>query len=287
MTLLVVGSLHLDVLVHAPHLPALDETVVGTSVDYVFGGKGGNQAVAAAQMGAEVGFAGRVGSDGFGETIRTALRASGVDLSQLQLDPGPSGMSTAIVDANGDYGAVIVSAANLLIDATEIRVPDQASLVLLQNEVPEPVNLAVAQKARAAGVRVWLNAAPARATSDDLLAEIDLLIVNRVEAGFYDAALPDGLQVLTTLGADGVRFEGQVFGAHRVDVVSTHGAGDMFIGALAARVVAGAGMEKAIEFAQAAAALHVSSGQQERKAMTPVQVADFRSADPGRPQTGG
>lgn len=279
MMLLVVGSLHLDVVVRAPHLPAIDETVVGTSVDYVFGGKGGNQAVAAAQMGTEVSFAGRVGSDGFGEAIRAALRASEVELSQLQLDPGPSGMSTAIVDAHGEYGAVIVSAANLLIDETVIRIPSETSLVVLQNEVPESVNLVVARKARAAGAQVWLNAAPARSTSDNLLAEIDLLIVNRVEAGFYDV-LPDGLQVLTTLGGDGVRYDGQLFGAHRIDVVSTHGAGDMFIGALAARVVSGAGMEDAIGFAQAAAALHVSSGSHERKAMTPGKVAGFLAANP-------
>lgn len=279
MTLLVVGSLHLDVVVRAPHLPALDETVAGTEVDYVFGGKGGNQAVAAAQMGADVSFAGRAGSDGFGDTIRAVLRASGVEVSQLQLDPGPSGMSTAIVDANGDYGAVIVSAANLLIDETRIGIPAKTSLVVLQNEVPEAVNLAVARKAHAAGAQVWLNAAPARVMSDDLFAEIDLLIVNRVEAEFY-RALPDGMRVLTTLGADGVRYNGQMFGAHSVEVVSTHGAGDMFVGALAAQVVSGKGLEDAIGFAQAAAALHVSSGLEVRGSLTPGLVTAFRATHP-------
>lgn len=281
MTLLVVGSLHLDVVIRASHLPALDETVAGTGVKYDFGGKGGNQAVAAARMGANASFAGRAGSDSFGDTIRSVLHESGVELSQLQLDPGPSGMSAAIVDGNGDYGAVIVSAANLLVDVNRIEIPVQTSLVLLQNEVPEAVNLAVARKARAAGARVWLNAAPARGVSDDLFTEIDLLIVNRVEAEFYKR-LPDGLLVLTTLGADGVHYDGQMFGAHGVQVISTHGAGDMLVGALAAQVVSGKRMVDAIRFAQAAAALHVSSASEDREALTPDTVTAFLAAQPSR-----
>ena len=101
MSVLVAGALHLDVVLRAPHLPVPDETVTGSSVEYLFGGKGGNQALAASRMGAEVHFAGRAGSDGFGEMIRAALAASQVDIAQLQRDPGPSGMSAAIVDAAG------------------------------------------------------------------------------------------------------------------------------------------------------------------------------------------
>ncbi|MEO0380852.1 MAG: PfkB family carbohydrate kinase, partial [Pseudomonadota bacterium] len=120
MSVFVAGSLHLDVVLRAPHLPGPDETVAGSSVDYVFGGKGGNQALAAARMGAKVAFAGRAGSDRFGDMLRETLGNSGIDLTGLQRDAGPSGMSAAIVDANGDYGAVIVSAANLNIDAHAI-----------------------------------------------------------------------------------------------------------------------------------------------------------------------
>ncbi|MCV3272862.1 PfkB family carbohydrate kinase, partial [Roseobacter sinensis] len=162
MSLLVVGALHLDVVLRAPHVPALDETVAGSAVDYVFGGKAGNQAVAAARLGAEVAFAGRVGADAFGHKLRHTLAHAGVDITQLQDDPGPSGMSAAIVDAQGDYAAVIVSAANLNIDAGAIRIPDGTELVLLQNEIPEAVNLTVVRSAGAAGARVWLNAGPAR-----------------------------------------------------------------------------------------------------------------------------
>lgn len=277
MSLLVVGSLHLDVVLRAPHLPGLDETVRGTDVSYIFGGKGGNQALAADRMGAAVHFAGRAGTDRFGDMIRDRLAASRIDLSLLQTDPGPSGMSAAIVDQNGDYGAVIVSAANLNIDAGAIAVPAATRLVLLQNEVPEAVNLAVAKAARAAGAKAWLNAAPARPLGDALAGQIDLFIVNRVEAETYGAQLPAG-KVLKTLGAAGVQLGGKTWPGHAVDVVSTHGAGDMFVGALAARVVNGDRVEAAIPFAQAAAALHVSGAAD----LTADQVTAFMNDQASR-----
>lgn len=274
MSLLVVGALHLDVVVRAPHLPALDETVTGSSVDYVFGGKGGNQAVAAARMGAAVHFAGRVGEDGFGQIIRDTLDHSGVGLDQLQQDPGPSGMSAAIVDAQGEYGAVIVSAANLNIDADQIAIPSGTSLVLLQNEVPAAVNLAVAQKAKAAGAQVWLNAAPVRTLPQAMIDMLDLLIVNRVEGAAYGDLK---VRRLETRGPDGARFQGGVYPAHAVTVVSTHGAGDAFVGALAAQVVRGADIAASIPFAQAAAALHVALPLPDRAGLSRDRVARFLS----------
>ena len=281
MSLLVAGSLHLDVVLRAPHFPGLDETVSGSSVDYVFGGKGGNQAISAARMGAEVHFAGRAGSDLFGDMIRETLGASGVGLSQLQRDDGPSGMSAAIVDSNGEYGAVIVSAANLNIVAHEVDVPEGTSLVILQNEIPGEVNLEVALKAKAIGAKVWLNAAPARKISNDLVEAIDLLIVNKVEAEFY-ARLGFAVNLLKTLGADGVSYEGVQYSGFPVDVVSTHGAGDMFVGALASQVVYGTNMVGAIKFAQAAAALHVSSQLDKRKKLNNQAVTTFLAAQDKR-----
>ena len=281
MSLLVAGSLHLDVVLRAPHFPGLDETVSGSSVDYVFGGKGGNQAVSAARMGAEVHFAGRTGSDLFGDMIRETLDSSGVGLSQLQHEDGPSGMSAAIVDSNGEYGAVIVSAANLNIVAHEVDVPEGTSLVILQNEIPGEVNLEVALKAKAIGAKVWLNAAPARKISNDLVEAIDLLIVNKVEAEFY-ARLGFEVNLLKTLGADGVSYEGVQYSGFPVDVVSTHGAGDMFVGALASQVVYGTNMVGAIKFAQAAAALHVSSQLDKRKKLNNQAVTTFLAAQDKR-----
>ena len=274
MTLLVVGALHLDVVVQAPKLPSLDETVVGRDVEYVSGGKGGNQAIAAARMGATVGFAGRIGSDDFGAKLKSTLQGAGVDVSQLQRGEGASGMSVAIVDRGGDYGAVIVSAANLEIEADPIQVPKATRLLLLQNEVPEAVNLSVARKAKDKGALVWLNAAPARKLSPELLGLLDLVIVNRVEAQFYQN-LSSPPAVLQTLGADGVRFMGSRHPGHVVNVVSTHGAGDMFAGALAARVAEGCSVEASIAFAQAAAALYVSTPLERRPGLCRAEVREF------------
>jgi len=274
MSVLVVGSLHLDVVLSAPHFPELDETVAGNSVDYVFGGKGGNQAISAARMGANVHFAGRAGSDLFGDMIRETLTASGVDLSQLQRDIGPSGMSAAIVNANGEYGAVIVSAANLNTVANDIIIPQGTSLVILQNEIPQEVNMEVALKAKKVDAEVWLNAAPARKLPNRLVEVVDLLIVNQVEAEFY-SSLNRSVKVLKTLGAQGVYYDDVLYSGFSVDVVSTHGAGDMFVGALAAQVVRGTPMVEAIRFAQAAAALTVSSQQERRKDLRAESVMKF------------
>ena len=274
MSVLVVGSLHLDVVLSAPHFPELDETVAGNSVDYVFGGKGGNQAISAARMGANVHFAGRAGSDLFGDMIRETLTASGVDLSQLQRDIGPSGMSAAILNSNGEYGAVIVSAANLNTVANDIIIPQGTSLVILQNEIPQEVNMEIALKAKKVDAEVWLNAAPARELPNRLVKVVDLLIVNQVEAEFY-SSLNRSVKVLKTLGAQGVYYDDVLYSGFSVDVVSTHGAGDMFVGALAAQVVRGTPMVEAIRFAQAAAALTVSSQQEKRKYLRAPSVIKF------------
>ena len=280
MSILVAGSLHLDVVLRAPHLPSLDETVTGSTVDYVFGGKGGNQAVAAARLGAGVHFIGRAGTDGFGDQIRETLKSSGVDCIQLQQDVDASGMSAAIVNAEGAYGAVIVSASHLNIDASMVFIPEGTSLVLLQNEIREEVNLEVARKAKSAGAIVWLNGAPARALSQEMLDVVDLLIVNRVEAAFYEANT--GPQTLVTLGAEGVLYGVNHYPGYVVDVASTHGAGDMFIGALAVQVDRGLAIEQALVFAQAAAALWVASDTTARASMCNNSVQAFLTAQVSR-----
>lgn len=291
MSVFVCGSLHLDVIVEAPGLPRLDETVVGTGVRYAFGGKGGNQAVAAARMGAGTAMAGRVGGDAFGATLVAGLAEAGVDAGGIQRDDGASGMSVAIVRNDGGYGAVIVSAANLRIDPDRITVPATARVVVLQNEVPEQVNLAVARKARDVGATVILNAAPARAVSPDLLAAIDILVVNRVEAADMlrmpeiGADVPGAARalaglgprtVIVTLGGDGLVLleNGRLTAvpALKVAVVSTHGAGDAFLGALAAELDRGAALADACRFGAAAAALHVSLPVEMRGAVTRSDV---------------
>lgn len=292
----VVGSLHLDVVVTAPRLPRRDETLTGSGVEFVCGGKGGNQAVAAALHGARTAMAGRVGDDLFAPRLLAHLDAAGVERAQLQVgEDSTSGMSVAIVDYAGDYGAVIVSGANLDLQTERVAVPEGARVVVLQNEIAEAANIDAARKARAAGARVVLNAAPARELPAELLGLVDLLVVNRIEAaaltGLTVASREDAeaaasrlstasRSAIVTLGADGVasceqQGEACLHAPFQVDVVSAHGAGDVFVGALAGRLAAGTAPAAAIRYAQAAAALHVSTPVPARLSIGPAQVQDL------------
>ena len=181
-TVLVAGSLHYDIMVDAPDRPRKGETVTGRSWRPKCGGKGGNQAVAAARR-AKTAMVGAVGDDDFGRTLLANLDRAGVDRAAVAVRAGAgSGMSVAIFDDGGDYGAVIVSGANLTAS------PDQlddarlaaAAVLVLQNEIPEAVNAALARRARQHGVRVLLNAAPARAFATDLPDDVDILVVNAI-----------------------------------------------------------------------------------------------------------
>ena len=271
----VAGSLHLDVIVEAARLPLLDETLMGRAVAYRLGGKGANQAVASARMGVQTSIAGCVGTDSFAAQILRELDLAGVDRSQVAQVVGESGMSVAIVDESGSYGAVVVSAANREFHPPAAMVDSSTRVLCLQNEIPEDSNRRAALAAREAGARVILNAAPARPTSTALLDLVEILVVNRVEAKAMTGEVrPDmaarvlsrsGMEaVIVTLGAEGLVLAsgGEILTslpAVSVDVVSTHGAGDMFVGALAAELARGATLRNALPVAQAAAALHVSA----------------------------
>jgi ribokinase len=282
--LFVVGSLHLDVIVKSPRIPQKDETIIGKSVEYIFGGKGGNQALAADQNGASTFLAGRVGSDSFAELLTTHLQNSSVDFSALQVGKGASGMSVAIVEESGEYSAAVVSGENLHIDEKAIELPTNTGVLLLQNEINDRVNLEIAKRAKAAGSKIWLNAAPAKRIENNLLSLLDLCIVNRIEAEFYDfdseEKIKNNLTIIKTLGHQGLEMiepggNTQKFSAFNVNIVSSHGAGDMFIGALAARYLEGDPIESALKYAQGAAALHISKPENERKEITPKKISDF------------
>lgn len=282
MTILVTGALHWDVVVRAPRLPHIDETLKGSSVAYQFGGKGGNQAIAAALAGADVAFAGRIGSDQAGAEMRRRLTNAGIDVSELQVGPNASGMSAAIVDGDGNYGAVIVSAENHKFDTGLLTIPGGCRMVLMQNELTHAALLEIKEKAHQADVPVVLNAAPALGLTGADLESVNVLIVNRVEASDLlgrDPAeldppesvralqgLAPGSDIVVTLGGDGVIFaqsgetpEHQP--ARQTTVRSTHGAGDVFVGTFAAAYVDGAPFGAAIARAQDAAADHVSGNR--------------------------
>ncbi len=265
----VAGALHLDVVVRAPRLPALDETLMGEAVAYRLGGKGANQAVAAARMGARAAMAGVVGTDAFGRQILEEMNRLGVECAQVAVREGASGMSVAIVEPSGEYGAVVVSGVNRQFDPEAVEIGPEAAVLCLQNEVPVAANLALARRARAAGVRLIVNAAPATPEVRPLAALADVLVVNRGEAGVLWGGIPDALSedmprdVIVTLGAEGLAWLRRGTAPRRlpalaVRAISAHGAGDVFVGALAAELAAGAQMARALEIAQAAAALFVS-----------------------------
>lgn len=278
--LVVAGALHRDVVVRAPRLPREDETLRGTAVDYRFGGKGGNQALAAARAGAAVAFAGRVGADAAGAAMAGTLEAAGIDTVALQRGPGASGMSVAITAAGGSYGAVIVPGENRGLDLAALALPPGARMLLLQNELAPEALPALVAMGREAGLHVALNAAPAEGVGTWVLGALDTLIVNRLEALDLLGAAPgtltpaeivEGLQaraprpdVIVTLGAEGVAFApagGPVTRAPAPGVtpVSTHGAGDVFCGTWAAARLAGADLAAAIARAQEAASAHVAA----------------------------
>lgn len=283
--IVVVGSLHYDIMLDAPARPRKGETVTGTRWHPKFGGKGGNQALAAAQAGAQTRFVGAVGQDDFATLMLTTLEAAGIGTDHVATIPDcGTGMSVAITDPQGDYGAVIVSGANLQINAAQFATPalwQGAKLLILQNEIPEAINIAAARAARAAGARVCLNAAPARRLSDELAGLVDILVVNALEAedmtGRVVNSLPEAedaaqhlgrsyATAIVTAGENGVAWvePGQApssLPARTVKVVRTHGAGDMFIGTLCHALAQELPLKQAIRDANAAAARHISQAE--------------------------
>jgi len=264
--------------------------MMGQDVAYRFGGKGGNQAVSAARMGGKVAMIGVVGTDDFALPLRAELARADVDMSMLATCDGASGMSVAIVQNDGSYGAVVVSGVNRQINAQQAKLDPPPKVVVLQNEIPVAENHALLARLPQDVTVIW-NAAPALARDAVMVRRADILVVNRLEAAIQaglphdlpdpEAALSqlarEGRAVIITLGADGYiaqARDGTRFGAkaHRVPVISTHGAGDAFVGALAAEIARGADLAAAAAFAQGAAALHVSTPLEARADITPAQL---------------
>ena len=277
-----VGSLHHDVMVRAPRRPLAGETLMGERSWTACGGKGGLQAAAAARAGAEVRMAGAVGDDAAGAALLVHLREAGVSAEHVRTVPGAaSGMSVAILDAEGEYGAVVVSGANRLVEPGGLEDPALwagAAVLMLQNEVPDAANLRAAMLAQEAGALVCLNAAPHRPLPDALAARVDLVVVNALEAealaGLPVASAEDAVaacgrlaarfpRAVVTAGAQGAAVaEGGAalhVPAEPVAVVSTHGAGDAFVGTLCAGLASGVALPEAARAATRAAARVVAS----------------------------
>ena len=284
---IVVGSLHYDIIVDAPDRPRKGETLTGRSWSPKFGGKGGNQAVAARRQGVPVSMVGAVGDDSFGVGLLQGLDRARVDRTRVAVLRGlGSGMSVAIFDDDGDYGAVIVSGANLAIAPDQVGddLLSHGKVVVLQNEIQEATNEAVARRARKLGLYTILNAAPARPFTTGLPGLTDLLVVNAIEAEMLGGGPVSSLEtasgaarilatsfksVVVTAGSDGVAYfdrSGRSVNLPGIKVVvaSTHGAGDAFVGTLAARLACGKPIEVALSIANKGAAKLVATPENER-----------------------
>lgn len=281
--IVVFGSLNVDLVANVSHLPRPGETVMAESLQTFPGGKGANQAAAAARLGGTVAIVGRVGTDAFGTLLLESLERDGVNVSGVARDEAaPTGTALILVDPNGENVITVAAGANASLGADEVRralaALDPAGLLVLQLEIPPPMARAAIEGARRKHVRILLNAAPAGRLDPSLLAGLDILVVNEPEtAALVGRPVDDtrsaeyaavelhqrGVQLaVVTLGAAGSVFclNGS---AERVDpftvsAVDSTAAGDAFVGALAVALSDGVAVPRALRLANAAGAVAAS-----------------------------
>lgn len=279
----VVGSINMDMVSHSRRLPAPGETLLGEAFVMAPGGKGANQAVAAARLGAPVAFVARVGTRAHGRELLAALAAEGIDSSGAATDPATlPGIAVIMVASEGGENSIVyVPGSNAQLSAADVEASAallrQARVVVAQLEVPVPAIRRAFELAREAGVTTVLNAAPALQAGAELLPLCDWLVVNETEAGQLAGLASAGLdearaaaaallargprQVLVTLGAQGALLADGAGMAHlptrAVKAVDTVGAGDTFVGGLATGLAEGMVAADAVRLGQAAAAIAV------------------------------
>ncbi len=267
--IVVAGSANMDLVGIAPRLPAPGETVLGDDFLMMPGGKGANQAIAAARAGGDAVFLGAIGSDAFGVTLNARIRAAGVDTAHIRTSYGASGVAVIMVDRAGENSILVAPGANNTFTAltpAEEQIIAGGDVLLCQQEIPAATVTAACRAARAGGTRTILNAAPARELPADLLANVDLLVVNETEAqaitgGAMEMAALLALvpRVVLTLGSAGARYaerdgRDEQVPAFRVDATDTTAAGDAFTGALAVAWGEGRDLVDAVRWANAAGA---------------------------------
>jgi ribokinase len=278
----VAGSINMDVVATADRHPRLGETVAGREVLYFPGGKGANQAVAAAKLGAATTLIGRVGTDAFGGDLRTYLAAQDVDLTFVQETPEAHTGTAIITVANADNTIVVIPGANALVSAADVTMPllARGDVAVSQFEIPLPAISAFFKRARVAGATTILNPAPALPFDQELLDLVDILILNESELGFLarteirdtddharfiEAArlLQAGTDkiICVTLGRRGAVAlaggEPLIIPGRIVKALDATGAGDCFVGAVAAQLANGEPIRDAFDTANIAASICV------------------------------
>ena len=297
----VVGSFNMDLVVKAGRRPQTGETLMGEEFGMFIGGKGSNQAIAAARLGANVTMIGRLGTDLFGDTLMAAHAAEGICTDYITRDTEVgTGVASILIDADGDNSIVLVPQANMRLSVQDIEQGSEsiaaADVLLLQLEVPIAASQRAAEIAKSNGATVVLNPAPAQELPDDFLAQVDILTPNEVEteslSGVRVSTVTDaeraakvlldkGLSaVILTLGEQGALLLTpnltQQVSAYSVDVVDTTAAGDAFCGALATTLARGENFVDAVAFANAAGALAVTVLGAAPSMPTAAQVEAFR-----------
>ena len=306
MSVVVFGSINLDLVARSPRIPAPGETLTGDSFETIPGGKGANQAVAVARLGVPTQMVGRVGGDPFGQTLLHGLQESGVGCDRVTIDPSThSGVALITVDGASENTIVVVPGANGKVDRSDIdqlqvilNADPKPQVLLLQLEIPLPMVIAAAEVAQAAGVSVILDPAPARSDLPEALySSIDIITPNQVEAGqlagfpvndFESAtAAAIGLRqlgirtVIVKLGKRGALYlsEAETFQipSFPVPAIDTVGAGDAFNGGLAAAIATGMTFRQATTQAAAVAALSVTRAGAQPSMPTKAELAAFLS----------
>lgn len=296
---LVIGSLNMDLVVQCEHLPQRGQTIMGGEFFTAPGGKGANQAVAAARLGARVSMAGCVGRDAFGETLIAGLRDAGIRTNDVMRVDRQTGIALITVDAAGANTIVVASGANVDCDAAlvdrALTNADGPGILLLQHEIPPEANARAIQAARQAGWFVMVNPAPAHPIPANLLPLIDLITPNETEAAaILDCSIAgrtDALAAARSLLAMGARAvimtlggEGAIYcdasrawhiPAAPVQAVDTTAAGDAYIGALAAAFAEPKLLEVSLGFAAAAAALAVTRRGAQPSLASRAELAAF------------
>lgn len=306
----VVGSLNMDMVVRTPRAPQAGETLTGIDFHLIPGGKGANQAVAAARAGAPTRMVGCVGADPFGPALLDSLSSAGVDVSGVAALEGVStGTATILVEDNGENRIVIVGGANSRVsnEWIEAQWPHirGADLMLLQHEIPLKTVQALIQRAHREGTAVILNPAPIFPIPDELYSKIDTLVLNEVEAAVLTSLgvtspetaikaahslVEQGVNtVIITLGASGaVLYNGlyeQYQPGYKVDVVDTTAAGDTFTGSYAASILNGKPPVEALKYATAAAALAVTRLGAQTSIPNKAEVEAFIASNKGQEES--
>jgi len=280
MSIFVFGSINLDLTTYVPHLPAVGETILGHSFITVPGGKGANQAVAAARLGARTKFFGRIGKDAFGSEVMPVIEKEGIDIRGIQADEKHgTGLAVISVDEKADNTIIVVSGANMALDGSDaercIHEFDQARLVLLQLEVPLEASLNVARAAHEKGITVIWDPAPALELPAEAYQFTDYMTPNEIEAGMLVGFQPktpaeakSAAEILRQrgvgaaiikLGALGAYYESATesgfMPAFIVEAIDTVAAGDAFNGGLAVALREGKELKEAVRWGTAAGAI--------------------------------